>query len=74
MTGVYNRAFDDSRISRRFTIRCVLPAAFYPVSQCELMKVALFVTCLVDLMRPSIGFATLRLLEAAGCEVVVPEG
>jgi L-lactate dehydrogenase complex protein LldE len=37
------------------------------------MRVALFVTCLVDLMRPRIGFATLRLLEAAGCEVVVPE-
>src|SRR3990170_95547 len=36
------------------------------------MKVGLFVTCLVDLMRPSIGFAALRLLEAAGCEVVVP--
>ncbi len=38
------------------------------------MRVALYVTCLVDLMRPSIGFATLRLLEAAGCDVVVPEG
>ncbi len=37
------------------------------------MKVGLFVTCLVDLARPGIGFATLRLLEAAGCEVVVPE-
>ena len=36
------------------------------------MRVALFVTCLVDLMRPSVGFASLRLLEAAGCEVVVP--
>lgn len=36
------------------------------------MKVGLFVTCLVDLMRPSIGFAALTLLEAAGCEVVVP--
>jgi len=36
------------------------------------MKVALFVTCLVDLMRPRIGFATLELLEAAGCEVIVP--
>jgi L-lactate dehydrogenase complex protein LldE len=34
--------------------------------------VGLFVTCLVDLMRPSIGFAALRLLEAAGCKVVVP--
>ena len=38
------------------------------------MRLALFVTCLVDLMRPSVGFASLRLLEAAGCEVVVPEG
>lgn len=36
------------------------------------MRVGLFVTCLVDLMRPSIGFAALRLLEAAGAEVVVP--
>ena len=38
-----------------------------------MMRVGLFVTCLVDLMRPSIGFAALKLLEAAGCEVVVPE-
>jgi len=36
------------------------------------MRVGLFVTCLVDLMRPSVGFAALKLLEAAGCEVVVP--
>ncbi len=36
------------------------------------MKVGLFVTCLVDLARPRIGFAALRLLEGAGCEVVVP--
>jgi len=28
----------------------------------------------VDLMRPSVAFASLRLLEAAGCEVIVPEG
>ncbi len=37
------------------------------------MRVGLFVTCLVDLMRPSIGFAALKLLESAGCDVVVPE-
>jgi L-lactate dehydrogenase complex protein LldE len=37
------------------------------------MKVGLFVTCLVDLMRPRIGFAALKLLEDAGCEVVVPQ-
>ena len=36
------------------------------------MRVGLFVTCLVDLMRPSIGFAALRLLEAGGAEVCVP--
>lgn len=38
------------------------------------MRLALYVTCLVDLMRPSVGFATLRLLEEAGCEVIVPPG
>jgi L-lactate dehydrogenase complex protein LldE len=38
------------------------------------MRVGLFLTCLVDLMRPSIGFAALKLLESAGCEVIVPEG
>ena len=36
------------------------------------MRVGLFVTCLVDMMRPGIGFAALRLLEAAGCDVSVP--
>jgi L-lactate dehydrogenase complex protein LldE len=36
------------------------------------MRVGFFVTCLVDLMRPSIGFAALQLLEANGAEVVVP--
>ncbi len=37
-------------------------------------RVALFVTCLVDLYRPSVGFAALTLLEAAGCAVEVPRG
>jgi L-lactate dehydrogenase complex protein LldE len=35
-------------------------------------RVALFVTCLVDLHRPSVGFASIALLEAAGCVVEVP--
>ncbi|MDB5415199.1 MAG: Fe-S oxidoreductase [Rubritepida sp.] len=35
-------------------------------------RVALFVTCLVDLYRPTVGFSAIRLLEDAGCEVVVP--
>jgi L-lactate dehydrogenase complex protein LldE len=37
-----------------------------------LMRVALFVTCLVDLFRPTVGFAAIRLLEQAGCTVEVP--
>lgn len=36
------------------------------------MRIALYVTCLVDLMRPAVGFAALRLLEATGNDVVVP--
>jgi L-lactate dehydrogenase complex protein LldE len=35
-------------------------------------RVALFVTCLVDLFRPAVGFAAVRLLEDAGCVVEVP--
>jgi L-lactate dehydrogenase complex protein LldE len=35
-------------------------------------RVGLFVTCLVDLIRPKIGFASVKLLEDAGCEVEVP--
>lgn len=37
-------------------------------------QVALFVTCLVDAMRPRIGFAAIDALEAAGCDVHVPRG
>ena len=37
-------------------------------------RVALFVTCLVDLFRPSVGFAAVKLLEDAGCRVEVPRG
>lgn len=35
--------------------------------------VGLFVTCLVDLYRPVVGFASAHLLKQAGCRVVVPE-
>ncbi|MCB1705101.1 MAG: (Fe-S)-binding protein [Halioglobus sp.] len=35
-------------------------------------RVALFVTCLADLFRPSVAFASIKLLEQAGCEVTVP--
>lgn len=45
-----------------------------PVAQqrSEKPRVGLFVTCLVDLFRPSIGFAAVKLLEEAGCEVFAP--
>ena len=36
------------------------------------VRVGLFVTCLVDLFRPTVGFAAVRLLEKAGCTVEVP--
>lgn len=36
------------------------------------LKVSLFVTCLADLFRPSVAFASIKLLEQAGCEVTVP--
>jgi L-lactate dehydrogenase complex protein LldE len=35
-------------------------------------RVGLFVTCLVDTMRPSVAFAAVKLLEDAGCKVIVP--
>jgi L-lactate dehydrogenase complex protein LldE len=37
------------------------------------MRVGLFVTCLADLMRPSVAFAAVKLLEGAGCTVEVPD-
>ena len=44
------------------------------MSSAERPRVALFVTCLVDLFRPSVGFAAVKLLEDAGCVVEVPAG
>ena len=37
------------------------------------IKVGLFVTCLVDMFRPSVGFASVKLLELAGCQVDAPQ-
>jgi len=37
-------------------------------------RVGLFVTCLVDVFRPTVGFAAVKLLEDAGCTVEVPRG
>ena len=43
-----------------------------PDSPARKPRVGFFVTCIVDAMRPNIGFASLKLLEDAGCEVDVP--
>ena len=37
------------------------------------MKVALFATCIGDVMFPQAPQATVHLLERLGCEVVFPE-
>jgi len=37
------------------------------------IRVGLFATCLVNLIRPRVGFATAKLLEDAGCTVEVPQ-
>ncbi|GAC1338301.1 MAG: (Fe-S)-binding protein [Beijerinckiaceae bacterium] len=42
------------------------------MSSPETPRVALFATCLVDLFRPTVGFAAVKLLEDAGCSVAVP--
>ncbi len=47
-----------------------VPSANQPTA--EKPRVALFVTCLVDLHRPTVGFASIKLLEDAGCQVEVP--
>jgi L-lactate dehydrogenase complex protein LldE len=36
-------------------------------------RVGLFATCLVDMLRPNIGFSALELLRASGCDVVIPK-
>jgi L-lactate dehydrogenase complex protein LldE len=51
-----------------FMAEALANTANKPVSK----RVGLFATCLVDLIRPSVGFASAKLLEDAGCIVEVP--
>ena len=37
------------------------------------MKVTLFVTCLVDMFETNVGKATVEVLERLGCEIEFPE-
>lgn len=43
-----------------------------PAANARKLRVGLFVTCLVDLFRPLVGIATVKLLETAGVLVEVP--
>ena len=43
-----------------------------PTANTAPCRVGLLATCLVDLFRPTVGFAAVKLLEDAGCTVVVP--
>lgn len=43
-----------------------------PAGDKNTIRVGLFATCLVDLIRPRVGFAAAKLLEDAGCTVEVP--
>ena len=43
-----------------------------PTGSAGAPRVGLFATCLVDLYRPTVGFAAASLLERAGCRVEVP--
>ena len=71
----------SSRNSRKIVAACApgrrMPrshASIGPGSATGRPRVGLFVTCLVDLFRPSVGFAAVKLLTDAGCEVDVPDG
>ena len=48
-----------------------MPDVDVPVASAP--RVGLFVTCLVDFLRPNVGFAAVELLERAGCTVEVPD-
>ena len=57
---------------RTFCSTSTSPQMCFVEEQCPSTRVGLFVTCLVDLIRPSVGFAAVKLLEDAGCTVEVP--
>lgn len=63
---VYLGAASPSRMSHAMNNK-------QPGDEAARPRVGLFVTCLVDLWRPNIGFAAVKLLEQAGCEVEVPQ-
>ncbi|WP_019645105.1 (Fe-S)-binding protein [Novispirillum itersonii] len=50
-----------------------MPQAPFPTKAASQPHVGLFVTCLADVYRPGVGFASLKLLKQAGCRVSVPD-
>jgi L-lactate dehydrogenase complex protein LldE len=65
-------AFSGLCLDKRFSRSCK-PCDMLSVNpEPKTPRVGLFVTCLVDLFRPAIGFAAVKLIEDAGCTVDVP--
>ncbi len=65
----------EALVSRRHSLHCdrvSAAATERPEKPRVGPRVGLFVTCLVDLYRPTVGFAAVKLLEAAGCTVEIP--
>src|SRR2546426_535343 len=65
-------ALNSPPCCRKIAAREEFVAEAEPKSEPPGKRVGLFVTCLVDLLRPSVGFAAVKLLEDAGCTVEVP--
>jgi L-lactate dehydrogenase complex protein LldE len=55
-----------------FTKLSLIKTNIMPTESTHSHRVGLFVTCLVDLFRPNVGFAAIKLLEKAGCQVEIP--
>jgi L-lactate dehydrogenase complex protein LldE len=66
------RQLDDTETTIRAMRVLLAPGLPTLMAGTSSRHVGLFVTCLVDLMRPSVGFAAVKLLEDAGCDVDVP--
>src|ERR1700687_505371 len=63
---------NNNAVGESFMAEREVPSADASASSSQGRRVGLFVTCLVDLMRPSVGFAAAKLLESAGGSVESP--
>jgi L-lactate dehydrogenase complex protein LldE len=71
--GQFDLTDPDARANRARKVQMSEAPPTTPEPIAAPPRIGLFVTCLVDLFRPAVGFAALKLLEDAGCRVEVPE-